>query len=549
MNYRTPLRWLVFICAVWLGATGVALARSSPPVFDVQAFGASGNGVTLDTPAIQKAIDAASTRGGGEVLLEAGRTYLSGTLHLRSGVNLHIATGATLLGSAHRMDYTRAANRFAIHDASVTSNRPDEFRSGYLALIIAEHVHDIAISGSGVINGQGLALANDTRRLLAEGVLTDPTWATSRPAEINRPMLLLVSRSSNVRVTGVTLRNSSAYVQDYDHSTNVVVDGIHVDSTAYWNNDGLQITDSSHVRVANSFINSADDGICFKSDDPHGVTEDVVIENDTIRSSANALKFGTASQGTFRHIRVSGLRVFDTFRSAVALEVVDGGTLEDVTIDGVDARNTGNALFIKLGDRSDSRPPGILRNVAIRNLRAQIPLGVPDVGYPLAGPLPTEAHNLFPSSISGLPGHPVQNVTLENIDITFGGGGQTWRASVPLDTLASVPEKAASYPEFSMFGELPAWAFYVRHVDGLTMQNVRLALQTPDYRPALVADDARELVLDGVTVSGPAVGKPSGAPVVALRDTVVSKLNKLEVPAGARAVLNLPSAGSTGKGD
>ena len=512
------------------------MARSpAASPLDVHTFGARGDGVRLDTQAIQKAIDKAGAHGG-VVELQAGHTYLSGTLHLRSGVTLHIPVGATLLGSAHRLDYRRAANRAPIDDPKVSTNRPDYQRSGYLALILAEHVHDIAITGHGVIDGQGLALANDTRRLLAEGVLIDPTWATSRPAEINRPMLLLVTHSQNVQVTDITLRNASSYVQNYDHSSHVLIDGIHVDSTAYWNNDGLQISDSSHVRVVNSFINSADDGICFKSDDPHGVTDDVVIENNTVRSSANALKFGTASYGTFRHIRVSGLRVYDTFRSAVALEVVDGGTLEDVVIDGVDARNTGNALFIRLGARAKDRPPGNLRNVTLRNLRAQIPLGAPDAGYPVAGPLPSEAHNLFPSSITGLPGHAVRNVTLENIAITVGGGGATWRANRPLDALASMPEQAATYPEFSMFGELPAWGFYLRHVAGLTLHHVRLALQTPDYRPAVVSDDVLGLAIDALAVSGPAVGKPSGAPVLALRNTAGATLKNTDVPAGVSAV-------------
>ena len=543
-----PFVLLVALAVASAGApTGTANAQAAPtqappaaprwladrPVFDVRAFGATGGGTAPDTRAIQAAIDSAGARGGAVVVLSGG-TFLSGTLHLRSGVELRIEAGATLLGSPNRLDYTRAADPVPIDDPAVTTFRPDYRRSGVLSLILAENVTDVAITGGGTVDGQGLAVARDTRRLLAEGVLVDPEWAAARPAEINRPMLLLVTRSRRVRVADATFRNAANWVMNFGDSEDVAVDGVRVESTTYWNNDGIQISDSRRVRVAHSFVNAADDGICFKSSYAGGVTEDVVVENNTVRSSASALKFGTSSNGIFRNIRISNLRVYDTFRSAIALEIVDGGLMEDITVDGVDARNTGNALFIRLGDRNPDREPGRLRRILVRNVRVEVPLGPPDEGYPFPGPLLAERHNLIPASITGLPGHPVESVTLENVEIVVAGGGQTWRANAPLDSLAAVPERAASYPEFSMFGELPAWGLYVRHVDGLTLRNVRLKLQAPDYRPAVVADDVRGLTVDGLAVPMPAA--QASVPLVVLKDTDGASLARVDAPVAREAL-------------
>ena len=164
----------------------------------------------------------------------------------------------------------------------------------------------------------------------------------------------------------------------------MVLRGLDIFNRAYWNNDGIDLTDCQNVLVEDCKVNSADDGICLKSYDPNSGNDSITIRNCEIRSSASAVKFGSASYGGFRHIRIQGIRVFDTFRSALAIESVDGAVIEDVMADDITATNTGNALFIRLGQRAGERK-GVIRNVRISNLTAQIPFGRPDIDYDLRG--------------------------------------------------------------------------------------------------------------------------------------------------------------------
>jgi len=304
-----------------------------------------------------------------------------------------------------------------------------------------------------------------------------------------------------------------------------------------WNNDGIDITDCSNVSISHCDINSADDGICLKSGASGNYgqgdgfsmfskgCDHVTINDCRIRSSASALKFGTASFGSFRHIHVSNLTIYDTYRSAVALETVDGGTIEHVLVENIRATNTGNAIFLRLGQRNTNASPGILRDVVIRNLQVEVPAGKPDVGYQTPGPPTKSLHNVIPSSIVGIPNHPVKNVLLENVEIVYSGDANPHLAQVSLEELGRMPEKAQNYPEFSMFGELPAWGFYLRHAEGVEFRNVRLTLKGKDYRSALVCDDVKDFHLKDVTLE-PA----SGEPVVALSDTRDTILQNIVYP-------------------
>ena len=486
-----------------------ALPAKAGLVFDPRAFGAKGDGQTKDTEAIQRAIEAAAKTTGGTVRL-AGGSFLSGTILLKSGVTLRIERGATLLGSTSHADYRK--------------NR-------WLALVEAKGQHDISITGGGVIDGQGAALAADVLRLVNEKLIADPL-AGDRPAEVNRPQLIELVDCGRVNVTDVTLKNSACWTQTYLHCDAVVLDHVTVRSTAYWNNDGLDLVDCRRSRVTHCDIDSADDGLCLKSGDKGGC-EDIQVSDCKIRSSASAFKFGTSSRSGFKHINVTRLSIYNTFRSAIALESVDGAVIEDIHISNVDARNTGGAIFIRLGHRNKEGPPGSIHNVTISDVNVEIPAGSPDAGYEHAGPASRgPAHNLFPSSIVGLPGHQVSGISLKNIHVTTAGGGQRSVAELPLSKLKSIPEREDRYPEFSMFGELPAWGFYLRHAAGISFENVTLQASAKDYRSAIVGDDVLGLMLDHV-ILGPAGEEP----VIALKDVSDFTLTNSPPPAGAKEVV------------
>jgi len=277
--------------------------------------------------------------------------------------------------------------------------------------------------------------------------------------------------------------------------------------------------------VTNSFFNADDDGICLKSEDRNLRCENIYIANCTVRSSASAVKFGTASWGGFKNITVRNIKVYDTYRSAIALEVVDGGIMEDINISHVTATNTGNAIFMRIGHRNKDSVISQLRRVRIANVKAFIPAGKPDKGYPMEGPALRYPHNVFPAGIAGLPGHPAEDVVLDSIDIEYEGGASKDSAYVAIDALGAIPENAPDYPEFSMFGELPAWGLFIRHATGIAITNSRFRYKKTDFRAAMVFDDVRGLQLQKTSIAS---GKQ--LPVVVLRNTSGVTIKDLHLP-------------------
>lgn len=455
-------KYIIIFLLGFYGVKGVAAD------YPASLFGIRSDGSTLNTRSIQFAIDYINKNGGGRLVFQVGR-YLTGSIHLKSNVTLQLEDGAVLMGSLNPFDYDKQ---------SIT------------ALVFAIGQHDVGITGKGVIDGQGRQLAANVVDIIHKGIIKDQ-FRNDRPEVEDRAMLIYFRSDSNVLLRGVTLRNSSSWVDTYDQCRNLVLDNIYVDSKAFWNNDGIDIVDCDSVAVTNSYVDAADDGICLKSQDASKFCNNILISNCTVRSSASAIKFGTTSFGGFRNIRIVNDKVFDTYRSAIALEAVDGGFVENVLVDSLQVFNTGNAIFLRIGERSPGRK-GRLENIQIDHVYAEIPAGKPDAGYDYEGPIEDMPRNVSPVVITGMPDAFISNVSLKNVEIKYPGGGNPLFARVGLDELDKVPERPNAYPDFSMFKELPAWGVYIRHARGIQFTNVTLSAEKKDYRTAIVLDDVHQ---------------------------------------------------------
>ncbi len=469
--------------------------------YNASLFGIKSNGTTLNTTSIQKAIDYINENGGGRLVFYVGR-YLTGTIHLKSDVTIQLEEGAILVGSDNPFDYEHISN--------------------WTALIFAIDQNNIGITGKGVVNGQGFTVANNLVDLIHKGVVKDPL-KYDRPWEGIRPQNIYFKGCRNIKIQGITLKDPGSWNQQYDQCKNLIIDGIAVDSKSYWNNDGVDIVDCDSVIVANSYFDAADDGICLKSHNASFICQNVFIHNNTIRTSANGIKFGTASLGGFRNIKIISNLVFDTYRSAITFAAVDGGIVENIIVDSLRSINTGNVIFLRIGERQAGKK-GKMNNISITNVYAEVPSTKPDAGYNYEGPVEDMPRNISPSSIAGLPDSKIENITLKNIEIHYPGGGNPFFARVDLNELDKVPEMAASYPEFSMFRELPAWGFYIRHADGITFENIILTCEKKDYRTAIVLDDVKGAKLKEIRVNEPGNKKE---PVYSHKSSEVFNNNKL----------------------
>lgn len=427
---------------------------------DITMHGAEGNGIKDNTVIIQHAIDEVSSKGGGTVSIPAGR-FLTRPLQFKSDVHLHLAAGAVLLGSTVLEDYDHA---FPIPNGKLNQSS---------ALIWGIDLKNISITGLGTIDGQG----------------GHPNFQHGNDADKGpkRPKLIYFVNCKNITVRDLTLRHSAYWVQHYEKCEEVRITGLNVYSHCNYNNDGLDI-DGKNILVANCKFDVEDDAICLKSDYAD-FCENVTITNCIAASNCNAIKLGTASYGGFRNIAISNCVVHraseDNIRhwskqlehisadvtviSGVAIEMVDGGIIDGVTVSNITMRDVQTPLFIKLGDRRRTfrNKVGELRNISIDNIVAV-------------------AESLIPCSITGVEEANVENVSISNMQITYPGGGDRKMAE------RQVPENAKKYPENRMFGNtLPGAAFYIRHAKDVYFNNIRIHALRADVRPLFFLDDVQ----------------------------------------------------------
>jgi len=294
-----------------------------------------------------------------------------------------------------------------------------------------------------------------------------------------RPYIIRFIQCRNVTVKDVTIRNSPMWVQHYLACDDVHISGITVRSVVNANNDGINIDSCHRVIISDCNIRSGDDAIVLKSTSARPC-RNVAVSNCVLSSRCNALKMGTESNGGFENIVITGCSIYDTRLAGVALEIVDGGVMDRVVVSNITMNKIGAPIFLRLGNRArpfkkDMTKPGIgiMRNIMISNIEAT-------------------GANATGCAISGLPEAKIENVTLSNLRLSFAGGG------TKEDAGRAVPEKPEAYPEYSMFGRLPAYGLYFRHVKGLKLLNVQLQLAKSDQRHGLILKDVEDALIDGL---------------------------------------------------
>jgi polygalacturonase len=410
--------------------------RTDRDEISVLKFGARGDGRTKDTHSIQKAIDQCSESGGGMVYFPSGR-FLSGSLRLRSGVELHLSHGAVLVASPDAGDFEPYEKLNFKNDAD------QETSFFHHALIWAEDTERVAVTGTGMIDG------NRKKR--------------------GGPKPIALKRCRFVTIAGITIRDSPNYCISLLGTDYVSIDGVTI-LNGYA--DGIDPDCCRHIRIANCHIESWDDAIVPKTSFSLGEkrsTENVTVTNCVLATNCNAFKLGTESGGDFRNIALSNCAFFARPNlkppiSGISLLSVDGSSIDGVTIDNVTMTGVRCPLFLRLGNRGRDLPkpvPGSLKNVVVNNLVA--------------------AGAQWPCTIAGIPGHPVEGVTFANSRITYAGGGAKRDGAVP--------EHIAKYPSAEMFGNLPAYGLYARHVKDLDLSRVHFKCALPEARLAVVCED------------------------------------------------------------
>jgi len=514
MNRRqivTSLSGLAALAATNASAAGFSAPDKAPllPIFNPRQYGATGDGKTLDSNAINAAITACTQAGGGVVYVNPG-TYLCGTVILKSNVTLYLEAGATILGSTNIKDYAPKHLIFALNAENVT------------------------LAGPGRINGQGPTY---WKKIDKPPITDDKRW-TAAIHDVwgynDRPSPMIeIAGVTNLRIEGIRIEDAPGWTMRPYNCTRVVIHGIAIKNPVWGpNTDGIDLTGCQDVMISDCIIDTGDDAICPKSEDAEGhegqgcrTAKNITVTNCILSGCCNGFKIGTKTEGGFENITFSNSVLYNDdvdfpsrLNCGISIEMVDGGYIDGLTISNIQMRRARAPLHIRLGNRSPRKhdlPQKGIRGVMIDNIHA--------------------SDAIITSSFTGIPGMELEDIRISNVHIdTVYPGKKEW-------VKKPVPEVENAYPQSRMFGWLPASGLYCRHIKGLSLSNISFTAPKEEWRPTVICDDVSNLTFKGFATT-PIV---DGLPPITLTDIDHAWLTGAAAPFGSKALLTVTGAKST----
>jgi hypothetical protein len=484
---RTPLAIMAGIESLDVRSSPMALAQSDSNnrhseakyIYNVNDFGAKGDGEAVDTDAVQAAINTCSKRGGGMVLLPAG-TFKVGSIELKSNITLHISASAKLLGAAEGSKY---------HAVGAIPLKGDTtLKDGNWALLYAVGAKNITIEGHGMIDGQGAQF-----RLTAEGV-PPPSGLVGT----ERPYHLLAYQCEGLTVRDLTFVDSAYHSIRVIACNRVHIDGVYIHNRVNVNNDGFHFVSSKFVAIRNCTVLSQDDACAL-----FGSCEFITITNCTFSTRWSVFRFGG---GTARNVTVSNCLLFEVYGCPIKFQGSPGSTFENISFSNLILDEVTGPVYISTGpspgsstaddpnpaEGSNEKPPAIVRNISFSNISGTVlsaPGRLPDTTVPSHS---YSGEALSCIALSCAANAVMENISLANISLTFGGGGTKEQGA-----RRNLPQSGGEY--FTL-GTMPAYGLYVRGVRGVTLQNIRLQFKSPDVRPAVIFDRVVDAAIDCLSV-------------------------------------------------
>jgi hypothetical protein len=447
-------------------------------VYNIVDFGAKGDGKTLDTQAVQAAIDACTKDQGGTVLVPAG-VFVIGTVEMKSNVTLHIAAQGKLLGSADGKQY---------HAADAIPLRGDTtLNDGNVGLIFGVNADNVTIEGPGTIDGQGAQFRSPTR-----GVPPP-----SGRGGADRPYHLLFHRCKNLRVRDISLVASAFHSIRVIQSSFVWMDGIHIHNRVNGNNDGFHFVSAEYVHITNCDVQSQDDACAL-----FGSCKFVTVTNSTFSTRWSVFRFGG---GNPENVTISNCIIYQTYGCPIKMQFGAESQVQNLLFSNLVLQDVTGPISINLNNRvrpnvaaNGPAPKGFLRNITFQGIRANVVSEggqFADMAFP-QNYRPGETRQCI--VLNGIGDAFLEDIVFDDVRVTYGGGGTAEEAR------REVPQVAGEYFEV---GTPPAYGLFARNVRGLTLNNVRFDVVKPDLRPAVVLDHVTNAALGGLSAQGNAQAK------------------------------------------